>query len=204
MKERDGMAQILGGELLRGEFVYLDRMRRDDLPALTVMWSDIEFVRHIMRRPAYGSTLEDTEEWYQETLKDDETPTFVIRTLDGDHLIGACGFKDLRWAARHTSFWIGIGDREMRGRGFGSDATLVLLKYAFMELNLNCVALEVMSYNERALATYRRVGFHHDGASRAYSYRDGDYYDMVMMSMLRSEWEALHGEAARRPLRPQS
>jgi RimJ/RimL family protein N-acetyltransferase len=132
--------------------------------------------------------------------KFDGEPAFAIRTIDGDRLIGVCGLKDLRWASRHSFFWIGIGDPDARGKGYGSDATRILLKYVFMELNLNCLGLEVMAYNDRAIAAYRKVGFREDGRARAYVYRDGIYHDMLFMSMTRDEWEALYGADARRPL----
>lgn len=192
------MAAILGGELLRGDRVWLDRLRLDDVPALTRMWSDIAYLRDLMRRPAFPLALEEFEEWFRETLKDDADPTFVIRTLDGDQLIGACAFKEIRWPSRHAAFWIGIGEAAMRGQGYGRDATLVLLKYAFLELNLNCVRLEVLDYNTAARALYERIGFHLDGTMRAFIYRDGVYYDQHVMSLLRDEWEARYGEAARR------
>lgn len=194
------MTSILGNELLRGEHVYLNALVRDDLPTITAMWSDIGFVRHLMRREATPFSLDIIEGWFAEMNKEGAEPSFAIRTLADDRLIGMCEFKDLRWASRHSFFWIGIGDPASRGKGYGPDATRVLLKYAFLELNLNCVGLEVMAYNAQAIASYRKVGFQEDGRVRAYVYRDGNYYDMLYMSMLRDEWEARYGEAARRSL----
>ncbi len=195
---------ILGNALLRGERVYFNRITRDDLPAMARMWADIDYIRHLMRRPAYPVTLEEMEAWYKEMSDEHAPPSFAIRTTDGDQFIGVCAFKDLRWASRHTFFWIGIGVREMQGRGYGADSLRVLLKYAFLEMNLNCVGLEVMGYNERAIGLYRKVGFQHDGSVRAYVYRDGAYYDMLYMSMVRDEWEARYGVDARRASLPQS
>ena len=192
-------SRILGNELLRGEFVYLNRVTRDDLPKLVTMYSDLDFNRHLIRRDVRPLSVEDVESWYKEHMTDEfGLPVFAIRAIDGDTLIGLCAFKDIRWASRHSYFWIGIGDPAMRGKGYGPDATRVLLKYAFLELNLNCVGLEVFAYNTAAIAAYEKVGFQHDGRARAFMYRDGDYYDMLLMSMLRDEWDARYGEAARR------
>ena len=190
------MTDILGNELLRGSKVYLNRITRADLPALTAQWQDPEFLRYVSRRPAMPYTLEDFEDWYKK-MNDPNAPTFAIRALDDHALLGMTAFKGLRWAARHTFFWIGISAPGQQGKGYGTDAVLVLLKYAFLELNLNCVALEAFSYNERALAMYRKIGFTQDGAMRALLYRDGAYYDQIVMSMLRSEWEDRYGQQAR-------
>jgi RimJ/RimL family protein N-acetyltransferase len=121
------------------------------------------------------------------------SPTFAIRSREDGRLLGMCALKDIRWASRHAMCWIGIGDPAMRGRGYGSDAMRVLLRFAFMDMNLNCIALEVFSYNKPALAAYRKLGFKDDGVLRAYLYRDGEYYDMHLMSMLRGEWSVLYG-----------
>ena len=194
------MTRILGNELLRGDSVYLNRVTRADLTKIVDMWSDITYARNLMRREARPMALEEVEDWFGHMNDEFGLPTFAIRTLDGDALIGLCAFKDIRWAARHTFFWIGIGELTARGKGYGPDATRVLLKYAFLELNLNCVGLEVISYNAAAIAAYEKVGFQPDGRVRAYVYRDGDYFDMLQMSMLRDEWEARYGEAARHNL----
>jgi RimJ/RimL family protein N-acetyltransferase len=94
--------------------------------------------------------------------------------------------------ARHCMFWIGIGEAQFRGSGYGSDAIRVLLRFAFLEMNLNRVGLEVMSYNIRAITTYERLGFVHEGRQREMVIRDGVYYDILLMGILRREWEALH------------
>lgn len=192
------MSRILGNELLRGDSVYLNRVTRDDLPKIVSMYSDLDFNRHLIRRDVRPFSLEETEDWFSHMSDEFGLPVFAIRTLDGDTLIGLCAFKDIRWASRHTFFWIGLGDPAARGKGYGPDATRILLKYAFLELNLNCVGLEVFAYNTPAIAAYEKVGFQHDGRVRAFMYRDGVYYDMLLMSMLREEWETRYGEAARR------
>jgi RimJ/RimL family protein N-acetyltransferase len=144
----------------------------------------------------YPGSLEEHEEWFAQMSKDERNYAFAVRTLVEDRLVGLLVIKDIFWQARHCSFFIGIGNPEMRGRGFGSDAVRVMLKYAFLEMNLNRVGLEVLSYNEAALRSYQRVGFRLEGSLRAFAYRDGIYYDMHVMGILRSEWEALYNQPA--------
>jgi RimJ/RimL family protein N-acetyltransferase len=117
---------------------------------------------------------------------------FAVRTLVEDRLVGLLVIKDIMWQARHCSFFIGIGDPTERGRGYGSDAVRVLLRYAFLEMNLNRVGLEVMAYNAEAIHAYEAAGFQQDGRLRAFVYRDGVYYDVLTMSILRAEWEHLY------------
>lgn len=182
------MARPIGDELLRGKLVYLKRMQSEDAPLVVGWMSSMDYARHLMRRMAYPSTVEEMQGWIREA--DANEPLFAVCLTDDDRLVGFCGFKDVRWASRHALFAVGIGESAMRGRGYGTEATELLLRYAFLEMNLNCVALEVFSFNAPAIAVYQKLGFKLDGTMRAYLYRDGEYHDMHLMSLLQSEWFA--------------
>jgi RimJ/RimL family protein N-acetyltransferase len=85
---------------------------------------------------------------------------------------------------------IGIGEAEYRGKGYGTDAMQVILGFAFRELNLHRVSLSVFEYNPRAIRSYEKAGFRHEGRLRAEINRDGRRWDVLMMGILRTEWEA--------------
>jgi RimJ/RimL family protein N-acetyltransferase len=193
---------FLGKDLLRGELIQLARPTKADIAEIARWSEDMEYQRLLRRGMVYPGSVEEHEDWFADMAKSEDMVPFVIRTLDEDKLIGLLVIKDIMWQARHCAFFIGIGEAEMRGRGYGVDAIHVMLKYAFLEMNLNRVGLEVMSYNEVGLRTYKKVGFRHEGILRAYGYRDGIYYDMHLMGILRSEWDALYGATTRRVPEP--
>ncbi|TGA99386.1 N-acetyltransferase [Sporolactobacillus shoreae] len=87
---------------------------------------------------------------------------------------------------------IGIGEAKNRNKGYGTDALKVILHYAFHELNLNRVSLDVIEYNAWAIHAYEKVGFQHEGRMRDAVLRDGKSYDRLIMGILRSEWEELN------------
>jgi len=64
----------------------------------------------------------------------------------------------------------------------------LLVNHAFKTLNLNRVALQVYANNPRAVRSYEKVGFVHEGRKRQGMYKDGEYIDIMLMSVLRSEW----------------
>jgi RimJ/RimL family protein N-acetyltransferase len=125
----------------------------------------------------------------KEQKQDKNMVLFRLRTLDDDKLIG---FADLhvRWNMQTCFLAIGIGDPDYWNRGLGTDATRLVVNYAFRELNLYRVGLSVYAYNERAVHVYEKVGFVHEGRQRAALYRDGQRFDLLYMSVLRPEWEA--------------
>jgi len=73
------------------------------------------------------------------------------------------------------------------GRGFGTDATRLAVRYGFREMGLHRIELHVLAYNERALAAYQRVGFVVEGRRRDAVFHDGRWHDEVLMAVLRSD-----------------
>ncbi|MCK4899416.1 MAG: GNAT family N-acetyltransferase, partial [Anaerolineales bacterium] len=74
------------------------------------------------------------------------------------------------------------------GKGFGTDAVSVILRYAFHELNLHRVSLGVFEYNRRARRSYEKVGFSVEGRIRGDMLRQGRRWDVFIMGILREEW----------------
>jgi RimJ/RimL family protein N-acetyltransferase len=87
-------------------------------------------------------------------------------------------------------FGIFIGDKNYWSKGYGTDATKTLLRFAFEELGLNLVELEVYDFNPRAMRCYEKAGFRRVGAHRQGLYRHGKFHDEYLMSILREEWDA--------------
>ena len=89
---------------------------------------------------------------------------------------------------------MGIGEPEARGQGFGSEVLQLLLRYAFTELNLHRVALNVFEHNPRAIHLYEKTGFTVEGRAREFLNRDGRRWDMIFMGILQEEWQAHNAE----------
>jgi RimJ/RimL family protein N-acetyltransferase len=115
---------------------------------------------------------------------------FHLRTLEDERLIGFVAIHSIEWNNQAGLLSIGIGDAEYRGRGYGSDALRLALRYAFDELNLYRVGLDVIAGNAAAVRAYERAGFRREGAARGAVLRDGQRQDRLFMGILREEWQA--------------
>lgn len=113
---------------------------------------------------------------------------FALRTLQDNRFVGFTALYRIEWNNRSARLAVGIGDPQDRGKGFGSDALALILRYAFHELNLNRVALEVISYNDAAMHAYRKAGFRVEGRQRSAVLRGGAHYDLISMALLAEEW----------------
>lgn len=81
-----------------------------------------------------------------------------------------------------------IGDDENRGRGVGREVMEELLEFCFTNLHMERVSLDYFTGNRRAAALYESLGFKNEGVARNACKKNGRYYDLNLMSMLRSEF----------------
>ena len=114
-----------------------------------------------------------------------------IVVKSGDKLVGATGLHRMDFKNRHASFGISIGDKTEWCKGYGSEATFLMVKYGFETLNLNRVWLYVFEYNQRGIRTYEKAGFKREGLLRQDRYHEGRYENTILMAILREEWDAL-------------
>lgn len=85
-----------------------------------------------------------------------------------------------------TKFY--IGEKELWGKGVGREIMKELLEYCFTFLHMERVTLDYYTGNKRAYTLYESLGFKKEGVARNATKKDGKYYDLHLMSMLRSEF----------------
>jgi len=85
-------------------------------------------------------------------------------------------------------FGIHIGEEECRGKGYGTEATQLMLSYAFETLNLNRVELGVYDFNKQAIHVYEKAGFIREGIKRQDKFVNGRYADALIYGILASEY----------------
>ena len=96
---------------------------------------------------------------------------------------------------RGSDLGIMIGEAQYRDKGYGTDTMLTLVRFGFEQMNLHKISLGVFEFNARGYAVYKKVGFVEEGRRREEIYQDGRYWDVIWMSMLRREFDALHRPA---------
>jgi RimJ/RimL family protein N-acetyltransferase len=176
--------------LLVGEKVRLRGTREDDLPALAAAMMD----------PAIRATQSNTATPHSEAAARSVIAEwsanksidvgFSIETLAGTpELVGHVGLFGASVKDRCGTVGI-VLLRPYLGRGYGTDAVRLIVGYGFRELGLHRIQLDVLSFNARAIAAYRKAGFVEEGRRREAIHHDGHWYDNVQMSILAHEWAA--------------
>jgi len=178
---------VISESILVAETVRLRPVQESDLPHFQRWLADDELRRWMGGLPAQP-TLEEEYEWYFRRREDPDSVLWAIETADGELL----GTTELRLSLENRRGEVGIGifDRENWGKGYGTAAMLLVLEYAFEDLELNRVELTTDQDNARAIRSYEKCGFVREGVLRAYRVIDGRPSDSVMMAVLRDDWLA--------------
>ncbi len=176
--------------LFRGKLVRLAAPVPEDAARFAEWNNDSEYLRQMDTDYARPRNLQDHQELAQAMRSGSDGVLFHIHTLADDRMIGFVAVHGIEWNNQAGKISIGIGDPEYRGKGYGTDAMRVAVDYAFNELNLHRLGLNVNANNPRAIRVYEKLGFQHEGAQREGIHRDGEWLDRIYMGLLRSEWEA--------------
>lgn len=170
---------------IAGERCYLSPIDPDDAP-LTAAWindpevaAGVTLARNIINAAQERDTLVSLAA---------RPHHFAIVAQDGDALLGICGIEDVSAIDRTGELGIMIGDKRFWDRGFGAEAVRLLLRFAFLTLNLNNIRLTVHSFNERAIRCYRKCGFKRCGYWPDSWYHDGALHGTVTMYLLRADF----------------
>jgi RimJ/RimL family protein N-acetyltransferase len=187
---------MLDKSLLTGKLVRLIALDLDRDSSLNVQWfANSEFARMLDTGSTARTSSKAIRERMEKHMEDWLAYEFAIETLAENRVIGFVGLggDGIRSLHRDAFVGIGIGPEELWGKGYGTDAMEVILRYAFNELNLQRVSLSVFEYNARGVRSYEKCGFRVEGRERQRVHREGQRYDMIFMGILRSEWQARHG-----------
>jgi RimJ/RimL family protein N-acetyltransferase len=184
-------------DLFRGETV---RLAVEDPSVEAKVWSqwfrNSEFMLLMDTDPPILLSEKNIRDRLEKDLEEEHADVFysMIRTIKDDRLIGFLALFKTFW--NHGDAWvaIGLGEADCWGKGYGSEAMRLLLRYAFDELNLHRVTLGVFEYNSRAIRSYQKVGFVEEGRIRGEFLRQGKRWDMIFMGILREDWIKTNAE----------
>lgn len=188
----------MGGGMLKSTHIALSPISLDDLPDLYAWINDRDQV--LMNKPYSPIHEGHHRDWFDAIHHRDDVIIFGIRLLKSAELshdsvlglgplIGSCQLHSINYVHRSAELQIRIGDASAQGMGYGTQATGLLLDFAFRDLNLHRVYLHVFANNERAIRMYEKIGFVREGIMRKMAHIDGVYIDAVLMGILREEYQ---------------
>jgi len=169
-----------------GQRLFLRPIEPEDEPLLRRWINDPECWRTLGRFRPVNRPRE--REYIEGLYRQPDEVAFGIVVRESERLIGVAGLRCSDPANRAAEFGILIGEAAFRSRGYGTEATRLVARYGFDELNLNRIGLSVCGDNRRAVRAYRRAGFREEGRRREAYFRNGRYHDELCFGLLRREW----------------
>ena len=170
--------------MIAGEHVILRAFEREDAERCYRWMNDPNIVRTLKAR--YPIAFQNEMEWLDRAMDASATERhFAIERKDDRSHIGNASIHDIEWVSRTAAFGLFVGEPSAWNRGFGSDAIRTLVRFAFDEMNLRKLHINVFDYNDRAKHILEGQGFVAEGRLRQEFYREGAYHDIVILSIFR-------------------
>lgn len=179
--------ELINDAFLIGEKIYLRAFNS----------ADEEMIARLENHPdprstlfyAFPATVEQIREKTARYLTDPNTIVFTICSTEQNSALGQCALFRIDWVGRMAIFYIGIAEKSNWSKGYGSQATNLMINYAFDTLNLNRIQLHVAVENEAAVKVYKKCGFQIEGTLRQAMFHDGHYSDFFVMGILKEDFK---------------
>ena len=171
--------------ILTGDNIILRPLVTADAKQMFESLADQEVARLTGTHDTFS--FEAVESFCSRVGDDPDRFDYVICTETEPSPLGEVVLNEIDWPNKSASFRGAIYTHQDFGRGLGTESIQLLMDFAFDELKLNRVELEVFEFNERAIHVYEKIGFKHEGRKREALQWEGKFYDALVMSMLASD-----------------
>lgn len=176
----------------------LRRPEHADLDSLHVFKNDPS-VRSLLVGFSTGYSRADLTDWLEYHRNRSDEVLFVIARSDDDRCLGHVGLYEIDFRTRKAQFGILIGAPDARDKGWGTAVSRTMLDFGFGELNLNKITGQYLTSNERVRRMNLKLGFEDEGVLRDEVFRNGEYHDLGIMSVLRKKWMRSHDSPEQLP-----
>lgn len=175
---------------IMGKLLTLRAVEAPDLPYLH-KWANDPVTQNAIGELHFPSSARFHENWFESLQGDRLNQRFIV---DAPNVgpIGLSSIVQIDWRNRHAWHGLVIGEASHRGKGYGVDAVMATMRYAFEELNLERLDGGMIEYNRASVAMYcGKLGWKEEGRKRNYFFRKGRYWDQVVVGVTQSDYREM-------------
>lgn len=172
---------------IQGKTILLRAIEREDLALLNKWANDVE-IQYWLGGWHFPTNMEDQMKWFSSISANSLHQRFVIEAPELG-VIGTANLVDIDWKNRNAFHGMMLGDKDIRGKGFGVETVMAIMKYAFEELGLQRMDGSMISYNSASLKMYiEKCGWKEEGRQRNWYFRKNQYWDRIMVGITRADY----------------
>jgi RimJ/RimL family protein N-acetyltransferase len=175
---------------IRGKKVLLRAIEITDLPILQ-KWANDPEIQYWLGGWHFPTNYEDQNKWFASLGTTSLNQRFAIETAELG-IIGMANLINIDWKNKNAFHGMMLGDKEVRGKGYGVDTVIAIMKYAFEELGLKRLDGSMIEYNEASLKMYiGKCGWKEEGRQRDWYYRKNKFWDKIIVGVTKEDFDIL-------------
>jgi RimJ/RimL family protein N-acetyltransferase len=171
-----------------GKKVRLRAVEESDLPLLH-SWANDEALWANLGGWRFPTSFDSIKGWFAGLRGDSLNLRLVIEAIDDGQVIGTANLVDIDWKNNHAFHGMMLGPVDLRGKGYGFDTVMAVMRYAFDELHLERLDGDIIEYNEASYRLYvGKCGWKEEGRQRRWHFRQGRYWDKIIVGVTRDDY----------------
>jgi len=169
--------------------IELKPLKEQDVQYFYSWINDDEVIKYSLSVFQNMETKQAIDSWFNKLLDNRDDFQLGIYSRDSKKLIGYAGISNISKYNKSGEYFIFIGDKSQWGKGISTKVTKQIVEIGFNKLGLNRIMLTVSEPNIGGVKSYLKAGFRQEGILREASFRDGQFHDKIVMSLLKMEWK---------------
>lgn len=175
--------------IIKGKKVTLRAVEREDLPSFK-SWANEPEIQYLVGGWHFPTNADEQAKWFESLSINSPNQRFSIESEEG--LIGTATLVEINWKDRNATQGLIMGSADVRGKGYGTDTVMALMRYAFDELNLHRLTTTIIEYNEASLNLHiKKCGWQEEGRQKDWYFRKGRYWERVIIGISREDYKNL-------------
>ena len=175
---------------IKGKVVLLRAIEREDLTLLH-KWANDPEIQTMLGGWHFPGSMTITDTWYEQLQSNVLNQRFAIDSCEHG-LIGTANLVNINWKDRNAFHGMLIGDKDIRGKGCGTDTVMALMRYAFEELGLERLDGSIIEFNKASYNLYiNKCGWKEEGRKHNWYWRKNRFWDKLIVGVNRKDYLAL-------------
>lgn len=175
---------------IKGKIVTLRAIEREDLPIFRD-WANDPEIQYLVGGWHFPTNIDEQIKWFESLSIQSLNQRFAIDT-DEQGLVGTATLVEINWKDKNASQGLIMGNKQIRGKGYGTDTVMTLMRYAFEELGLHRLTTTIIEYNEASLHIHiNKCGWKEEGRQKDWYFRKGKFWERVIIGITRESYDNL-------------